>query len=50
MNPSGFIYFPFSPFVKASSQQGFGKTNNPAVGGIILSFAERGGFEPPVPF
>jgi hypothetical protein len=35
---------------KASFLRDFDKINNPAVGGIYLSFAERGGFEPPVPF
>jgi hypothetical protein len=47
MNPSGFIVFP-QFFKKASFLQNFVKTINPAGGGIHLSVAERGGFEPPV--
>ncbi len=35
---------------RASSLRVFGKTNDPAGGGIHLIFAERGGFEPPIPF
>jgi hypothetical protein len=35
--------------MKASFQRDFGKINDPAAGGVHEGFAERGGFEPPVP-
>jgi hypothetical protein len=50
MNPSGFHLFPLQPLMKASFQRDFGKINDPAGGGVHEGFAERGGFEPPVPF
>jgi hypothetical protein len=43
---SRYVYFNSAPFEKASFQLGFCKTNNPADGGIHLSFAERGGLPP----
>jgi hypothetical protein len=46
--PFGSLLFSLQPLMKASFHRGFGKIKNPAVGGIHLSFAERGGFEPPV--
>jgi hypothetical protein len=46
--PFGFLFILTQPLMKASFQRVLVKINNPAVGGIHLSFAERGGFEPPV--
>jgi hypothetical protein len=48
--PFGFYFFYIQLLQKASFLRSFSKINNPAAGGIHLSFAERGGFEPPVPF
>ncbi len=48
--PFGFSFIFPPPLLKASFQCGVGKINNPAWGGIHLIVAERGGFEPPVPF
>jgi hypothetical protein len=48
--PFGFYFFHTQFLQKASFLRSFGKINNPAACGIHLSFAERGGFEPPVPF
>ena len=45
---SSFI-FPQS-LLREISRRDLGKINDPAWGGIHLIFAERGGFEPPVPF
>ena len=45
--PFGFYLFSLQPLLKASFQRGFGQTKIPAFAGH-LSFAERGGFEPPV--
>lgn len=45
---SSFI-FP-QALLSAISLRVFGKTNDPAQGGIHSMIAERGGFEPPIPF
>ena len=50
INPAGFL-FVFPQFLqKASFLRIEGKQTIPPGGGIYFGFAERGGFEPPVPF
>jgi hypothetical protein len=46
--PFRFYFFYIQFLQKANFLRSFCKINNPAAGGIHLSFAERGGFEPPV--
>jgi hypothetical protein len=48
--PFGSSFLFPQPLQRASSLRVFGKINDPAGGGIHLIFAERGGFEPPIPF
>ncbi len=48
--PSGFSFIFPQNLERANSLRFFGKSNDPARGGIHLIVAERGGFEPPIPF